>query len=124
MKRILLAIVSLVACLSAYAEQVEVTYFHGKQRCPTCLAIEKYSSELIADEYKNSKDVKFRIVDISTEEGQKMAEEYKISWSSLFVEKGKTRKNLTPMAFQYVRTQPDEFMEKLRKEIEALINGD
>lgn len=26
---------------------VEVIYFHGKQRCPTCRAIEKYTKEVV-----------------------------------------------------------------------------
>lgn len=54
--------------------RVEILYFHGKQRCATCMAIEKNTRELVnttfAKELKNG-TVVFKIVDISTPEGEK-----------------------------------------------------
>jgi len=48
---------------------VEVLYFHGKQRCTTCKAIEKYTKEVVnadlAELVKNGK-LRFKEVDIST----------------------------------------------------------
>ena len=50
---------------------VEVLYFHGKQRCATCQAIEKETKALIdsqfADAVKSGK-VRFRVVDITKSE--------------------------------------------------------
>ena len=54
-------------------DRVEVIYFHGKQRCATCMAIEKNAKEVIntlfANEMKNG-TVVFKTVDISTPEGE------------------------------------------------------
>ena len=48
---------------------VEVLYFHGKQRCVTCKAIEKYTKEVVnadlAELVKNGK-LRFKEVDISS----------------------------------------------------------
>ena len=74
---------------------VEVLYFHGKQRCVTCKAIEKYTKEVVnadlAELVKNGK-LRFKEVDISTPEGEKLAEKYRVSWSSLYVNKWKNGK--------------------------------
>ena len=71
-------------------DRVEVIYFHGKQRCATCMAIEKNAKEVVntlfANELKNG-TVIFKTVDISTPEGEKIADKYEVTWSSLFVNK-------------------------------------
>lgn len=62
--------------------RVEVIYFHGKQRCATCMAIEKNARETVnamfADEVKKG-TVVFRTVDISTSEGEKVADKYEVT---------------------------------------------
>lgn len=78
---------------------VEVLYFHGKQRCVTCKAIEKHTKEVVNVELvelvKNGK-LRFKEVDISTPKGEKLAEKYRVSWSSLYVNKWKNgKKNVT-----------------------------
>lgn len=54
---------------------VEVLYFHGKQRCVTCKAIEKHTKEVVdtdlAELVKNGK-LRFKEIDISTPEGEKL----------------------------------------------------
>lgn len=81
MKKLLMIfalIIGLVSCgsgentanaKSPEKDRVEVIYFHGKQRCATCMAIEKNTREVInnlfANELKNG-TVVFKIVDIST----------------------------------------------------------
>lgn len=100
----------------AATDGVEVLYFHGKQRCATCIAIEKHAREAVeaafADAVKRG-EVTFRIIDISQPENQALAEKYEVSWSSLFVVKhqgGKeTAENLTEFAFGNARKSPDAF---------------
>lgn len=95
---------------------VEVLYFHGKQRCATCIAIEKNASEVIlkefAEEIKKG-DVGFRVIDITKEENEAIAEKYEVTWSSLFVVGHKDGKesveNMTDFAFKNARQSPDEF---------------
>ncbi len=105
-------------------DRVEVIYFHGKQRCATCMAIEKNAKELVnsafADEVKKG-NVVFRIVDISTPEGEKIADKYELSWSSLFVNKWKngkeTRNDMTEFGFGNARKNPDGFKKGLAETI-------
>lgn len=105
-------------------DRVEVIYFHGKQRCPTCRAIEKGTAEVVnnmfVSEMKDGKVV-FRTVDISTPEGEKVADEYEVTWSSLFVNKWKngkeTRNNMTEFGFGNARKDPDAFKKGLADKI-------
>ena len=104
---------------------VEVLYFHGKQRCATCQAIEKETKSLIdaqfADAVKSGK-VRFRVVDITKAENEALADKYEITWSSLVIVKynnGKeTSENLTQFAFANARSNPAQF----KKELAAKIN--
>ena len=105
-------------------DRVEVLYFYSKQRCATCMAIEKNTTEAIRNTFYNEiKDgtLIFKTVDISTPEGEKIADKYEVTWSSLFVNKwadGKeTRNNLTEFAFANARNNPDEFKKGLTDKI-------
>ena len=109
---------------SSENDRVEVIYFHGKQRCATCMAIKKNTEEVVntlfADELKNG-SVVFKTVDISTPEGEKIADQYEVTWSSLFVNQWKegkeNRNNLTEFGFGNARTNPDEFKKGLADKI-------
>lgn len=109
-------------------DKLEVLYFHGKQRCITCRAIEKATKEVLdtyfANELKTGK-IAYRIIDISQPANEKIADKYEVSWSSLFVNqwfKGKEFKNnLTELAFSYAKNSPDVFKSRLRKKIEELL---
>lgn len=137
---ILLAVIGLTSCgnnQSANAqttakttqkEYVEVLYFHGKQRCVTCNAIEKLTKEVIdkdfAGQLKDGKIV-FKVIDISTKEGEKIADKYEVTWSSLFINKwegGKESKNnMTDFGFSYAKGSPDVFKAGVKKKIEELL---
>ena len=105
-------------------DRVEVIYFHGKQRCATCMAIEKNAKEVVntlfANELKNG-TVVFTTVDISTPEGEKIADKYEVTWSSLFVNKWKdgkeSRNDLTEFGFGNARKDPDGFKKGLADKI-------
>ncbi|MEI3156098.1 MAG: nitrophenyl compound nitroreductase subunit ArsF family protein [Odoribacter sp.] len=102
---------------------MEVLYFHGKQRCITCKAIEKYTKEVVnadlAELVKNGK-LRFKEVDISTFEGEKLAEKYRVSWSSLYVNKWKNgkeeRNDMTRFGFQKYPEQYSGIQERIETE--------
>ncbi|MGN1263237.1 MAG: nitrophenyl compound nitroreductase subunit ArsF family protein, partial [Prevotella sp.] len=82
-----------IFCMTALAimaqtkttQKVEVVYFHGKQRCVTCMAIEKSTREMLEQDFaRQMKDgtVSFKIIDISTIEGAQTAKKYHVTWSS------------------------------------------
>ena len=109
-------------------DHVEVMYFHGKQRCATCMAIEKYAREVVEKDFDNEKKkgkVVFKIVDISTDEGEKIAKKYRVTWSSLFVngwKAGKEKRNdMTQFAFKNARKNSDEFKRGVSGKIKELM---
>ena len=109
-------------------DHVEVIYFHGKQRCATCMAIEKEAKALVenrfAEEVKKGKVV-FRVIDISDSKNEKMADSYEVSWSSLYVTgfKGgkEKRENLTQFGFGNARSNPERFWKGLAEKINAAL---
>lgn len=104
---------------------VEVMYFHGKQRCLTCKAIEKVASETVAGKYADGK-VKFTVVDIDTPEGEPIADKYKISRSSLLIinhnaNGTETVENMTAKAFANARSYPEGFSAMLCEVINPML---
>lgn len=97
---------------------VEILYFHGKQRCATCRAIEEQTRKVVT-EYNNSK-VKLYVIDISLKENESIVEKYEVAWSTLILVKDNLRIDLTDMAFSYARTQPEEFCRQLKSEIKKI----
>ncbi|WP_042371914.1 nitrophenyl compound nitroreductase subunit ArsF family protein [Bacteroides neonati] len=139
MKKLLFALMAIIALTSCgnsqnanaqgatktnQKEYVEVLYFHGKQRCVTCNTIEKLTKEVIdkdfAQQLKDGKVV-FKVIDISTKEGEKIADKYEVTWSSLFVNKWKdgkeTKNNMTDFGFSYAKGSPDVFKEGVKKKV-------
>lgn len=58
-------------------DYVEVLSFHSKYRCPTCIAIEKNTRELVDAKFGDalkSGDLVMRVVDISKDENKAIAE--------------------------------------------------
>ena len=112
----------------AVSDGVEVLYFHGKQRCATCIAIEKGTQEVmekdLADAVRKG-EVKFRTIDISREENEAVAEKYEVTWSSLFVEKHKDGveavENLTEFAFGNARKSPEVFKAGVMKTVREML---
>lgn len=99
---------------------VEIIYFHGKQRCKTCIAIGKETKTLVEGELaelvKKGK-VKFRIVDFSTDEGKKIASKYRVTFSSLFVVTPKGAEDLTRFAFANARSNAEGFRKELKDKV-------
>ena len=135
---VLLASFSMSACSFSNEEQknevtvevakegsvVEVLYFHGKQRCATCVAIENETKALMSGELASLVEegrVVMKVIDITTDEGKSIANKYKVSYSSLFVvvKNGDKEKaeDLTRFAFANARNNPEEYREELKNMI-------
>ncbi len=103
---------------------VEVLYFHGPQRCKTCVALQKAAKELVeakfAKELKSGR-VKFREIDLSSKEGEKLGDKYEIAWSSLVVvrKQGKKEKvaDLTDDGFRYAVNNKAKIQSILQRKI-------
>lgn len=135
---VLLASFSMSACSFSNEEQknevtvevakeggvVEVLYFHGKQRCATCVAIENETKALMSGELASLVEegrVVMKVINITTDEGKSIANKYKVSYSSLFVvvKNGDKEKaeDLTRFAFANARNNPEEYREELKNMI-------
>ena len=108
---------------------VEVIYFHGKKRCATCNAIERLSQEVVNEQFAQQladSSLIFRIVDITTKEGEEIADYFEVAWSSLFINKINGKKeninNMTKFAFATALNNPDEFKKGVTDKINELIN--
>lgn len=83
---------------------------------PHVWQIEKNASEAVSKEFAEEikkGDVVFRVIDITKEENEAIAEKYEVTWSSLFVVGHKDGKesveNMTDFAFKNARQSPEEF---------------
>ncbi len=111
------------------SDYVEVIYFHGKKRCASCNAIERLSQEVVNEQFAQQladSTLIFRIVDITTKEGEKIADYFEVAWSSLFINQINGKKeninNMTKFAFATVLNNPDEFKKGVTDKINELIN--
>lgn len=101
------------------ADKVSVLYFHGKQRCITCRAIEKCAQEVVVG--MDPSQVELRVIDISDDANSEIVEKYEVAWSSLILERGEQSTDLTDMAFRYAKNNPEEFNTLLKGEITKML---
>ena len=114
--------------VSAQGDRVEVIYFHGKQRCVTCRAIEKLTNEVLEATFKNQIDkgaVVYKVIDISDPQNEAIADKYEVTWSSLYINGWKggkeTVNNMTEFSFANAKGSPDIFKEGIKNKINELL---
>jgi hypothetical protein len=107
---------------------VEVLYFHGKIRCNGCKAVGKYSKEVVDKNFASQQrigKVRFRDVDYSTEDGEKVAVKYHISFSGLVLAKknnGKeTYEDISRFALMTAGSDSQKFKEELTAKINTMV---
>ena len=110
-------------------DRVEILYFHGDMRCKNCYAMEKGILELLNDQFKDEvKDGKivFKTIDITTTEGEQIADNYGVTWSSLYLNNWKDgkeeRNDLTRMGMQTAAKDPVTFKNKVAELINKYQN--
>lgn len=98
-----------------------VYYFHSKQRCKTCLAIQNLAVETITANFSENKDVKFLELDFSEKANEAIAEKYVIAGSSLVIASEKEHINLTEFAFANALRSPEVLKNALVDEVNTLL---
>ena len=107
---------------TADASTVNVYYFHGKQRCKTCLAIEDVTKKAIADNYKDNPKVKFVEINIDEDKNKDIVEKYEIAFSSLLIAKGDNSVDITEQAFANALNSPDALTNLIKEEVNKRID--
>ena len=99
---------------SADPSMVYVYYFHGKQRCKTCIAVQNFTQKAVKQMYGDNKNVLFLEV-LTNEVGNKeLVEKYGVTWNALIVAKGDDYIDMTQNAF----ANPEGVSELLKNEVD------
>lgn len=107
---------------------VEVIYFHGPQRCKTCVELEKVAKETINSKFGSqvkSGKVQFKTIDVGTPSGEKIADKYEVAWSALIIVRkdGKREKyiDLTKDGFKFAVKDPAKLKSIIANQINAYL---
>ncbi|MEE4255613.1 MAG: nitrophenyl compound nitroreductase subunit ArsF family protein [Bacteroidales bacterium] len=100
---------------------VTVYYFHGDRRCTTCKAVGKVSKETIAENFADNSNVIFKDVNIEEPENNEIKDKLEMSGSGLFIYDGKTKVDLTAIAFQKAVSNPEELSEKIVSSVKDML---
>lgn len=110
-------------------EGIEVIYFYGKQRCSTCVAMEKFAKEAVdsvfADKIEDGTII-FKSVDITTSEGEKLADLFEVSSSSLYITNNNPDKpekvDMTAFGFRNARNNRQVYQQGIIDQINIFLN--
>jgi hypothetical protein len=105
---------------------VEVYYFHGSYRCPTCLAVEEQTKKVVSEVYGKQLEngtIELKVLNLEEKANQAVVEQFEIGWSSLILYKPGTKEkiNLTEEGFGNARTDPEAFKLILKENIDKLL---
>lgn len=102
---------------TADASVVNVYYFHGKQRCKTCIAVGDLAKKTIEETYAGNNKVKFIEVDTSDKKFEDLVNKYEVSWNALIIAKGDNSIDITEQAFANALNNPDVLSDLIKKEV-------
>jgi hypothetical protein len=102
---------------------VYVYYFHGKQRCKTCIAVGDVSKETVEKEYADNDKVKFIEIDNSDKANEILCEKYEVSWNALIIAKGDDFIEITDQAFATAVGNPQALEKLIKEEVDKRIRN-
>lgn len=101
------------------ADAVNVYYFHGKQRCKTCIAVGDLAQKTVSDTFAQNNKVTFIEIDTSLKENEALVEKYQVTWNALIVVKGDNMVDLTEQAFATAINNPEQLSELIVREVNS-----
>ncbi|RHD49731.1 nitrophenyl compound nitroreductase subunit ArsF family protein [Phocaeicola plebeius] len=102
----------------ADASTVYVYYFHGKQRCKTCIAVGNVSEKTVKDMYADNPNVKFIEVQTDDEANAALVEKYEVTWNALIIAKGGDNIEITKQAFASAVNNPENLTDLIKTEVD------
>ncbi|MDH8701744.1 ABC-type glycerol-3-phosphate transport system substrate-binding protein [Dysgonomonadaceae bacterium PH5-43] len=97
---------------------VNVYYFHGKQRCKTCIAVGDVTEKTIKELYTDNPYVKFIEVKTDEEQNASLVEEYEVTWNALIIAKGDNHVEITKEAFANALNSPENLANLIKTEVD------
>ncbi|MDL2243955.1 nitrophenyl compound nitroreductase subunit ArsF family protein [Parabacteroides sp. OttesenSCG-928-J18] len=102
----------------ADASTVNVYYFHGKQRCKTCIAVGDVTEKTIKELYTDNPYVKFIEVKTDEEQNASLVEKYEVTWNALIIAKGDNHVEITKEAFANALNSPERLTDLIKTEVD------
>lgn len=99
------------------ASIVNVYYFHGKQRCKTCVAVGDIAKETVEKNYADNNKVQFIEVSTSEKANEALAEKYEVTWNALIITKGENSIDITDQAFATAVNNPQSLENLITEEV-------
>ena len=96
---------------------MNVYYFHGKQRCKTCIAVGDVTEKTIKEVYANNPNVKFVEVKTDEKENAGLVEKYEVTWNALIIAKGEDSIEITKQAFANAVNNPEKLTDLIKTEV-------
>jgi ABC-type Fe3+-hydroxamate transport system substrate-binding protein len=114
---------STVAEITADPSVVNVFYFHGKQRCKTCVAVQDVTKETIEKSFADNEKVVFHEINTSEKANDALCEKYEISWNALIIAKGEDFIEITDQAFATAVGNPQMLEDLIKTEVNKRLSN-
>ncbi len=99
------------------ATLVSVYYFHGKQRCKTCIAVGNIAQETVGKAYADNSKVVFKEINTDEKANVDLVEKYQVAWNALIIAKGEDFIEITDQAFATALSSPDALTDLIKEEV-------
>jgi hypothetical protein len=96
---------------------VNVYYFHGKQRCKTCIAVGDIAKQTVETAFADNNKVRFVEVNTSEKGNDALIEKYEVTWNALIIAKGENYVEITDQAFATAVSNPQALENLIKQEI-------
>jgi hypothetical protein len=107
---------------------IEVVYFHAPNRCPSCVANETQTKQVLEKHFKSeiaTGQVSFVSIDLKEDKNKALVEKYEIVFPTLLILKKQGDKELktdyTNTAFEYAFSEPEKYEKLLTAEISKIL---
>jgi len=115
---------------TADGPKIEVVYFHAPNRCPSCVANETQTKQVLEKHFKNeiSKGiVTFISLDLKEARNEALITKYEIVFPTLLILKkqgnNEFKTDYTNTAFDYAFSEPEKYEQLLQAEILRQLNS-
>ncbi|MFW5706428.1 MAG: nitrophenyl compound nitroreductase subunit ArsF family protein [Bacteroidota bacterium] len=103
--------------------KVKVYYFHGKQRCVTCMTAQQVAQDAVMENFSDNPDVAFVEVDVDDPANAELAEKYEVVFSTLIIAGNNSHKDITDKSFALAMNNPTDLKALIVAETNALLTN-